>query len=148
MHRPRPPLALIPLAALAALTACTTPGTTRTPAPLENTTWRLVELSGSPAVRGEAERAAGLEFLADGGRVTGSTGCNRLTGTFARTGETLRFGPAATTRMACVDPRLMSQEQAFLAALTATERHSVDGDTLVLIGPAGPVARLVRASAR
>ncbi len=145
MPRPRSPRVL-PL--LAALAACTTPGATRTPAPLENTTWRLVELSGGPAVGGEGERAAGLEFLADGGRVAGSTGCNRLSGTFTRTGEALRFGPAATTRMACLDPRIMAQEQAFLAALTATERHRVDGDTLVLVGQAGPVARLVCASTR
>ena len=146
MLRRRSPRALFLLAALA---ACTTPGAaSRTPAPLENTTWRLVELSGSPSLDGEGARAAGLEFLADGGRVAGSTGCNRLTGTFTRTGEELRFGPAATTRMACVDQRLMTQEQTFLAALTATERHRVDGDTLVLIGRSGSVARLVRAAAR
>ena len=145
MPRPHSPRALLFFTALA---SCTTPGATRTPAPIENTTWRLVELSGSPAVGTGEERAAALEFLADGGQVTGSTGCNRLTGTFTRTGEALRFGRTATTRMACVDPRLMSQEQTFLAALTATERHRVDRDTLVLIGESGPVARLVRTPAR
>ena len=55
---------------------------------------------------------------------------------------------AATTRMACLDPQLNAQEQAFLAALTSTERHRIDGDTLVLIGRSGPVARLVRVQPR
>lgn len=145
MPRPLPPSTLLLLAALA---ACATPGGTGATALLENTTWRLADLSGSPAIGSEGERGARLEFIADGGRVTGSTGCNRLTGTFTRTGEELRFGPTATTRMACLDPRLNAQEQTFVAALTSTERHRIDGDTLVLIGRSGPVARLLRVQTR
>ena len=110
--------------------------------PLGDTHWRLVELNGRPAVPTEGEREAHLRFSDDSARVGGSTGCNRLTGPFTREGATLRFGPAVTTKMACLDPRLNEQEQAFVGALQSTQRYEIAADTLTLIGAAGPVARL------
>jgi heat shock protein HslJ len=133
---------LLPLS-FALLASCASPGASPAQPSLDSTTWRLVELAGTPAIDGD--RGARLTFLGDG--ITGTTGCNRLSGTFTRSGEELRFGPAATTRMACVDPRLNQQERDFLAALGATDRHRVAGDTLVLLGRSGPVARLVRVPA-
>ena len=134
--------ALSMILALGVLAACT-PGSSREPAaPLENTYWRLVELGGRPAVASEGPREAHLRF-ADSARVSGSTGCNRLTGTFTREGAALRFGQTATTRMACVEAPLNQQEQDFLAALRTTERHEIAGDTLGLVGPSDVLARLV-----
>ena len=118
--------------------------------PLEGT-YRLAELNGKPALATGGKRGAHLQFqksARDSGRVSGSTGCNRLTGTFTRDGGALRFGPAAMTRMACADQRLNEQELAFVAALQATERHTVAGDTLTLFGPSGALARLVAESPR
>jgi heat shock protein HslJ len=127
---------------LAAGFACATSVNPSSAAPFENTYWRLAELSGRPAPGAGGAREAHLQFGQDSARVVGSTGCNRLTGSFTRDGATLRFGPAVTTRMACLDPQLNEQERAFLAALEATERHEIAGDTLTLIGRAGPLARL------
>jgi heat shock protein HslJ len=110
---------------------------------LENRYWRLTELDGRPSAGAGGDREPHLRFAEDSARVTGSTGCNRLTGPFTRDGATLRFGAVATTRMACVDSLLNQREQAFLAALGRTERYEVAGDTLTLIGSAGPLARLV-----
>jgi len=135
------------LAALAAAAACATPGGAPAAAPLENTYWRLVELGGTAAVPAEGAREAHLRFDGDSARVAGSTGCNRLFGRYTRDGDGLRFGDAGTTRMACVDPRLAQQEQRLLAALSATTSHAVAGDTLTLVGAAGPLARLVAATA-
>jgi len=69
-----------------------------------------------------------MEFSADG-RVAGSAGCNRYTGSFKQDGKALSFGPAAATRRMCVEPEgVMEQEQQFLKALetVATARHEAD----------------------
>ena len=135
-------LVMLPPFALVGFAACATSGNPPA-APLENTHWRLAELGGRPAAGTGGQRDAHLQFSQDSARVAGSTGCNRLTGTFTRDGATLRFGPAATTRMACLDAQLNQQEQGFLDALRATERYEIAGDTLTLLGAAGPLARLV-----
>jgi len=125
---------------LTALVGCATSGRP-TGTPLEDTDWRLVELNGRPAIATGGERGAHLRFARDSARVAGSTGCNRLTGSFSLQGTALRFGPTATTRMACVDAQLNEQERALLAALQATERYGIAGDTLTLMGTSGALAR-------
>ena len=113
-------------------------------------TFRLVELNREQALAAEGARRAHLEFHKfagdSGGSVSGSTGCNRFSATYTRDGATLHFGPAAMTRMACVDEQLNRQELAFVAALQATERHEVTRDTLTLLGPSGTLARFVAES--
>ena len=137
---------LVPsLLACLALAACASSGA-RVQTPLESTSWRLVELGGRPALGG-GERRAHLRFKSDSASVVGFTGCNRLSGQFTRDGTTLRFGPAITTRMACADPAMNQQEQAFLSALNDTERYAIVGDTLTLFGAAGPMARLLAEAA-
>lgn len=69
-----------------------------------------------------------MEFAADG-RVSGSAGCNRFSGSFKQDGQSLSFGPAAATRRMCVGPEgVMAQEQQFLKALetVTTARHEAD----------------------
>jgi putative lipoprotein len=80
------------------------------------------------------------------GKVSGSTGCNRFTGTAAIVGTSLTFAPLATTRMAC-DPALMKQESAILAALQSVKSFALVGsDRLNLLDAGGqPVVRLVTA---
>jgi heat shock protein HslJ len=127
---------------LAAVVGCATPAGRSASIPLEHTHWRLMDVKGNPAVaEAEGAREAYLQFGPDSGRVVGSTGCNRPAGTYTRHGEELRFGPAATTRMACLNPQAVSQEQGVLAALRDTERHEISGDTLSLIGQRGTLAR-------
>jgi heat shock protein HslJ/membrane-bound inhibitor of C-type lysozyme len=50
---------------------------------------------------------ASLTFLPDG-RLAGSNGCNRLIGSYAISGEGMRFSQLGSTRMAC-DPNVMQQ---------------------------------------
>ena len=52
-------------------------------------------------------------------RLAGSTACNRPRGGWALAGAARRFTAPATTRMACVDPAVGRQEQAFVRALEA-----------------------------
>jgi heat shock protein HslJ len=51
------------------------------------------------------------------GAVTGTTGCNRFTGTAEMDAGELVFGPLAVTEMACVEPDRMEREAAYLKAL-------------------------------
>ena len=143
MRSSRIPRTLVSLAALVACTAGRAPAVV----PLAGTYWRLIELNGKPALAA-AEHRADLQFArGDSARVSGSSGCNRFTGSFTHHGADLRFEQMASTNMACIDERVSEQEYAFLTALGATERYAVAGDTLTLLGSSGPLARFVAASA-
>jgi heat shock protein HslJ len=107
--------------------------------PFERVTWQLSELGGVGITKVHEGQAAYLYF--DDGppqRVSGSTGCNRLSGSYSLRGSGLTFGPLATTKMACADG--MAQEQAFLAALAATDGwRTVDRQVLELLDERGEV---------
>lgn len=74
--------------------------------------WSIRTIDGRPL---EGDQPATIAF-ADG-RVSGTTGCNRISGTYEVAGDVVTIGPLATTRMACPPP-LMARETALLAALT------------------------------
>lgn len=96
--------------------------------------WRLDEGDGPG---GEVEiiptARVTMEVDAEGG-VTGSASCNRYSGTVVVDGSSVRFGPIATTRMACA-PRPGAAEAAYLAALDDVDAGSRTGDELTLTGP-------------
>lgn len=108
------------------LSACTTTG--QNSADLAGRYWTLVEINGQPV--GETTREAYLEF--DNGQVSGSGGCNRLTGAYQLDQETssIRFGAVASTRMAC--PSGMEVEQQLGAVLEQTDNYSLNGNVLTL----------------
>ncbi len=118
--------------------------------------WRVESIGGqavgvNPAV-GAAERGPSLLFAAEPekarGRVSGSSGCNRYTGVYRLTGETLQLGPLAGTRMACLSQDMADLERRFLVAMEAVRGFEVAADgALRLTGPEGGpiVARRVAA---
>lgn len=101
-----------------------------TPPPLENTYWRLTEVAGQPARTLPGEREAHLLLL--DGRASGNGGCNKLMGSYTRSGDALAIGPLASTRMAC-PPELMAQEAALLDAYARTTGFRIEGESLALI---------------
>jgi len=105
-------------------------------AALTGTYWRAVTVDGTPAAQLPKKREAHMMFRAEDNRVSGSTGCNRFTGTFTRTGDNLHFSPLAVTKMACPAP-LDAQERAFLAALQATAAMHLAGNNLELKDASG-----------
>lgn len=107
--------------------------------------WNVVELEGTELVPGADETLPYLELDAAEGRVSGHGGCNRLSGSYELEGEKLRFGPVATTRMACAED-VMRREEAFLAALAATKRYQFDAGLLVLLDDECVLARLAAAA--
>ncbi len=74
--------------------------------------WEVVEIGGEAL---ELERLPSIEF-AEGGRVSGSTGVNRLMGSFELDGSTLKLSQLATTMMAGL-PEAMKAEARLVQAL-------------------------------
>ena len=101
--------------------------------PLEGTYWRAVELAGKPTPAQDPIREAHLQF--QNGRVSGSDGCNRVTGSYQLDGDRVAFGQMAGTQMACPNPN--GTEGPFRDALKNASRLTVVGDRLELLDAAG-----------
>lgn len=99
-------------------------------ATLENTYWKLIELDGRPAQVLPGEREAHIVLYS--GRASGSSGCNKLMGSYTLASGSLRIGPLASTRMAC-PPAMMAQEATLAAAFNRTSAYRVAGETLTLL---------------
>jgi heat shock protein HslJ len=110
-------------------------------APLEGSYWRLTRLGEHPAVVADNSAEAHFRFAPG----SGAAGCNRLARSYTRDGDGLRFGPAATARMACAAPALAAHEHALLTALASTTRHAIAGDVLTPSGADGPPTRFTAA---
>jgi heat shock protein HslJ len=90
--------------------------------------WRLADLGGQPAI---PSVEATLEFPEEG-KVAGKATCNRFFGTVEISGASIRFGPLAATKMACLDDAANAQEKKYLEALAAVERFEFDGPALLI----------------
>jgi len=94
---------------------------------LAGTSWRLVDLSGTPAL---AEPQATISFPEEG-RVAGGASCNRFFGSATITGDAIALGSLGATKMACPGP-IMDQEKRYLEALGNATRFSIAGTTLTI----------------
>jgi heat shock protein HslJ len=110
--------------------------------PLLGTEWQLVQIGATPAQReaGVHARPARLVLRREDHRYDGSSGCNRIFGTYRLDGESLGLAPVASTKMACPGP-LMQQERKLVAALEATTRYRAAGHVLQLFSGDKLVAR-------
>ena len=102
--------------------------------------WALTEVAGQPvAPTGDAKEAHLLFFPPN--RLSGSTGCNRLNGTFELTGgDQLKFSPLATTRMMCPEPAAATETR-FVQALGTVKTYYVTDAALELRDGPAVVAR-------
>ena len=108
-----------------------------TPPVLKGTVWQVEDIDS----RGIVDRSVITMGFTEGGRILGSTGCNRYLGAATVAGDVLSLGDIGSTRRACV-PTLMSQEQRFLNALNDAARYEIDKDTWLLVYDAESVERL------
>lgn len=93
--------------------------------------WKLAEVQGT-IVSGRS-KASLLFTPGQINSVTGSTGCNRLNGSFNLSGTNeIKFSPLAVTRMACLDNLAGETENKFLNAINATIRWSIVNHQLLL----------------
>ena len=108
---------------------------------LENTYWKLISLGTEPVPVVSEQREHHFILKSENRRVSGSGGCNRLTGSYKLNGNQLKFGQMAGTMMACAD--LMDTEKAFLQALGQVITWKITNQDLELFDAEGKlVARL------
>ncbi len=107
------------------------PAATAAPVPLESTYWKLIELGGMVAVGGSNANEASLVLNGEGKKLTGSTGCNPLLGSYKLREGALEFKLARLTKTPCPDA-LAKQEEAFVEILKQTRNYRIVGDTLEL----------------
>lgn len=125
------------VAAVAVVGACSTP-------PLDRSvhgSWRIEDVDGGGVI--DASR---LEItLTPDGRVTGHSGCNSFSGTYAADDGEIEFGALVSTRRACAAEALMMQEQRVLNSLNAVASYAFnEHGALILTGPAPAHLRLLR----
>ena len=133
--------------ALLLLTACTSPrkqpsqeqSTLPPRTPITDRDWVLVALGEQSSPVGRGKQPATLRLEASTSRAVGFAGCNRFSASYTLAGDSLRFGPAMATKMACVDGDDL--ERRFLGALPVVATYEATDSALILKGPSGPLAR-------
>ncbi|MFJ4712753.1 META domain-containing protein [Streptomyces sp. NPDC088785] len=139
--------AALPVAALAAVTACAeekAPGSVAAVGvPATGVHWsvRGMTVDGTTT---KAPRGAYLEFVSDA-RVRGDYGCHRFDAPAEVGADTVDLGRPATTEVFCRDARQRAFDRALARALAAENTISAAGrDGLTLTGPDGATISLVK----
>src|SRR5688572_11384644 len=109
---------ILPLLVLLLAAACTQtdrgePLATTGTLQLGGTKWRAEAIDGQKV--GDRVQST-LEFVA-ADKVAGRGGCNQFGGPALVSGNTVRFGPLFSTKMACAETAAMDQESRYLKAL-------------------------------
>lgn len=98
---------------------------------LAGTSWRVTAYNnGQEAVVNVLEETALTMTFAAEGTVSGSAGCNTFSGPYTAEGGKVTLGPLAATMRACLEPGVMAQEKAFLAALESAGTYRIEGPQL------------------
>jgi heat shock protein HslJ len=98
--------------------------------------WVPLEIDGVPVPEG-AGLALAVSFE---GKVEGTTGCNRFTGTAEMDAGELVLGPLAVTEMACLEPEKMEREATWLKTLAEVRGFVAAPEGLWLSREDGSVA--------
>ena len=101
---------------------------------LEDSRWRPVRIGDRAVTVPAQQREPWIVLEPATRRVTGSGGCNRISGSYEAGTGTLRFSPMIATQMACP---AMETETAFLRALNGTRRFRIQGRILELMDGGG-----------
>ena len=108
----------------------------RMAAEFTNTFWGMTRLDGVALDHTDGRQEPYLLILEDGTRFSGTVGCNRFMGQLKSEGDSVEFGPVASTMMAC-PPELAEQEAAFAETLEAARRVDLMDQNLRLLDDAG-----------
>jgi putative lipoprotein len=105
------------------------------PTSLENTDWKLTHLGEAAVIVASEQREPYFVLSSESHRVSGSGGCNTLTGSYELEGDQLVFSQMASTMMAC--PEGMDTEKAFLRVLTEVKTWKIAEQQLELFDAGG-----------
>jgi heat shock protein HslJ len=94
---------------------------------LVGTEWQLEDLAGV----GVLEHVEATLAFPEAGKTAGNGSCNRFFGPVEISGDSIRFGPFASTRMAC-PYAVANQEAKYLKALEGAKRFARKGPHLTI----------------
>lgn len=104
--------------------------------------WTLIEMNGVPVQVSGTDKDAHFIFNTAEKRYSGSSGCNRMMGTYnMKSNGEVRFSPPAGTMMSCVDQAF---ENAFMKFFATVNRYEIRNDELLLKQDKNVVMRLKR----
>lgn len=103
---------------------------------LAGTQWRLTELNGRAPLA--SVEPITLSFTS-ADQAGGNSGCNSYGGSYRVASSSLTFGALASTKRACADQGMMTQEATFLQALGAVTSYDLSDGQLALQDSAGAV---------
>jgi heat shock protein HslJ len=107
-------------------------GNILSPQTLTGTEWRIDTVAGVPAL---ADRPASISFAE--GRIAGTSGCNRFSGSYHLNTTVLTLGPVAATKMACPGTAMDQETKLFAILKGSVGMRFRNGDTLILTGANG-----------
>lgn len=141
MHAPLRPLtaALLGAALLAGPAAAASPAPDAAPG-LVGTDWQLTMVAGSGVPEIPVPEGILAWLATDGTTAWGSGGCNSWNGSVTIDGDTIDFGDAAMTMMACPDD-VMAFESTFLAHLALVDGWRITDGALELLAGGAPLLR-------
>jgi len=102
---------------------------------LEDTYWKLTRLGNTAVTIASKQQEPHFILNSQLRRVSGSGGCNRMTGSYDLNGHHLVFSQMAATMMACTQG--METEAAFLEALNRVAAWKITGQKLELYDGSG-----------
>lgn len=109
---------------------------------LEGIQWQLIELDGAALAPLPGGRQPSIRFDADKKSASGYNGCNNYFGEYDLQGQSLKFGPIASTRRAC--PKADSAiELKFMTVLEKTNGWEIKDGTLTLFDGTKALARFI-----
>jgi heat shock protein HslJ/uncharacterized lipoprotein YbaY len=98
--------------------------------------WSIEQIGDEPVITGTAPTI--VFFNEDGAdRFSGLASCNRFMGGYSVVGEGLRFTPAASTLMACIDEQQALQERRLLTLLGEVSGFGIDEEGRLLLRTGG-----------
>lgn len=98
---------------------------------IEGGEWQLARLNGKEITTPIPERRPSLRLDRGEGNASGAAGCNLFSGNYQLEGQSLRFGPLASTKMYCEGA--MEIEREYLDALEKTRGWRVEAGQLLLL---------------
>ena len=100
---------------------------------LENSKWQLVQLTVLGGFEFEPDDPSKYDlFFRSNNRLTGSSDCNDIVGSWFQEGSDLRFEPFTVTRALCAPGSLHNNLSLYMKDVSA---YSIEGGNLVLTTP-------------
>ncbi len=96
---------------------------------LPGTSWMLEKINNQPIL----ENTTPTLSFSDREEAGGNASCNSFGGSYEARGVKLTFGPLFSTLMACLEPGVMEQEAAYLAALESAAAYHMEEDGKLLV---------------